>query len=429
MANTLRSKADFLSTLRRLLARPDGRSAARRLSRHQWRPLRRLLLREDADAILDIILVQARAQQRHQPRSPEPWTLVQAIEALNREDVHAGLFGALRLLQGAQRDRARIGYARLAEEEPVRLDQGLLLGLTHQEVDGIEPLRPDRASGRPVVKQWAVGLMGPQGPLPLAWTQHAHDMAYAAHRSARDTSMIAFFNVLQRRQLSFLYRAWSDTQAITGVDWEAAGHPLADRLRAVAGVAHIEQTHHDSIDQDFKLAFSAVLSRRVKSPQPLAAMLARYFGCEVRVEEFCTRWLDIPQDQRTRLGWRFSQLGRDAVAGARVWDSATRFRIRVGPVELSKYEDFLPHGAAHRQLHDLVALYAGPEWEWELVLVLQQVEVPALRLTSGDGAGNGIRLGWTSWLGVRCGFLDADDFRMNMAPRLGTRPARLTSMH
>lgn len=416
MAHALRSAADFLSTLRQALARPEGRAVAQRLSRRQWRPLRQLLRRSDAGTLLSIIQSQTTERRRLQPRPPEPWTLEQALQALNHDDVHATMFGALRLLEGSQAQRARLGYSHRAEEDPVRLDQALLLGFAEREVDEIVPPRAGHASGRPVLTQWAVGLLGPQGALPLTWTQYAHDLATAAHRSSRDPSFVAFVNVLQRRQLGLLYRAWSDTQAITGVDARGATHPLADRLRAVAGLAHARLAQRDSVAEGFKLAFAAVLSRRVKSPQPLASMLARHFECDVRVEEFCARWLDIPRDQRTRLGKAFSVLGTDAVAGARVWDCATRFRILVGPLTLARYRDFLPHGAAYRQLHDLVVLYAGPEWEWEVVPLLRQDEVPY------SWIGNeGLLLGWSSWLGVRYARTDADDLRLGMAPRFTPR--------
>ena len=413
MAHPLRPSTDFLKAVRSALAKPGGRELAARLSRSGWRPLRRLLRRADAGVVLAILQSQVRARQDQPFKAPEPWTLDQALQALNREDVHLTLFGAMRLLQGVQPAKARLGYSRRAEDDPVRIDQALLLAFAEREVEEVVRPHAGRASGRPVLTQWALGLLGPHGALPLSWTQHAHDLEHASHQTARDRSFTAFLNVLQRRQFAMLYRAWSDTQAVTGVDALPAPHPLADRLRALAGLAHGGLAKRDGLDEGFKLAFAAVLSRRVRSPQPLAAMLARHFECPVRIEEFCARWLDIPRDQRTRLGVAFSKLGTDAVAGARVWDCANRFRILVGPCSLARYREFLPRGRAHRELHDLVVLYAGPEWEWELVPLLQREEVPY------SWMGNeGLLLGWSSWLGVRYDTADADDLRLGMSPRL-----------
>jgi type VI secretion system protein ImpH len=241
-------------------------------------------------------------------------------------------------------------------------------------------------------------------------------LAHSSYRSERDSSFLAWINVIQRRQIGLLYRAWSDSQAIVGVDRPNQPHPLADRLRALAGLELADSNHRDRIAPGFKMAFAAVLSRRVRSPQPLAAMLSYHFNTKVRVEEFVARWLDIPLDQRTRLGLQFNKLGEDAVAGDRVWDCSTRFRIFVGPLPLERYRQFLPQGSAYAELTDLVSLYAGVEYEWDLVPVMQASEVPYSWLGN-----EGLLLGWSSWLGVRYDTSDAGDLNLHMAPNFANR--------
>ena len=319
------------------------------------------------------------------------------------------LFGALRLLQGAQPGKARIGYARNADEEPVRIDQALHLDFASCEVTGI-----DAAPGaqRPTLTQTAVGLLGPNGVLPFRWTEHAHDLAHNLYGSERDHSFHALLNVVQRRQTALLYRAWSDTQATTGADRPAERHPLSDRLRALSGLLLDGLRERDAIPEAFKMAFAGALSRTVRSPQALASLLADFFEAPVRIEEFVARWLEIPHDQRTRIGHSFNILGVDAVAGNRVWDATTRFRIVIGPIDDHQYAAFLPHGEAYAQLRDLVSLYAGVEFDWELVPVLQRGDVPLSWL------GNSVLLGWTSWLGVRINDTNASDLALAMHPRL-----------
>jgi type VI secretion system protein ImpH len=56
-----------------------------------------------------------------------------------------------------------------------------------------------------------------------------------------------------------------------------------------------------------------------------------------------------------------------------------------------------------KRLVALVRNYIGDELAWDVNLVLDRNEVPALRL---DGQG---RLGWTTWLGERLEKKDADD--------------------
>lgn len=360
-------------------------------------------------------------EQRLQPSAgaAQSWTLEEALAVLDPQERTIHLFAALRLLEGAQPGQSRLGYSHLAEEDAVRIDQQLLLEFARTEVTQVEEPRGAATSRRPTVTQNAMGLLGPNGPLPYTWTEFAHDLAHSAYRAERDGSFVAWLNVIQRRQIAFLYRAWSDSVAVVGADRAQQSHPLSDRLRALAGLALAGTHARDSVNPAFKSAFAAVLSRRVRSPQPLEAMLGDYFELPVRVEEFVPRWLGIPRGQRTALGVQFTRLGEDAVAGDRVWDCATKFRICVGPMDLARYRDFLPHGSAYAELGDLVALYAGPEFEWDLVPILQRAEVPYSWLGN-----QGLLLGWSSWLGVRYDATDAADLNLPMAPDFGDRAPR-----
>lgn len=397
MALAIRPSPDLLSDLRSVADAPDG------------------------GALLDALRTLAETQTSEQEAPVPAWTVAEAVGVLDtsRRDIH--LFAALRLLQAAQPQRRPIGYSHVVEEDAVRIDQELRLDFAPAEVTQVEEPRGAATSHRPTVTQAAVGLLGPNGALPYAWTEYAHDLEHSAYRSERDGSFLAFINVTQRRQLGFLFRAWQDSVAITGVDRPRDPHPIADRLRALAGLALAGSERRDSVAPDFKIAFGSVLARRVRSPEPLAAMLSRFFDAPVRVEEFVARWLDIQAPQRTRLGTQFCTLGGDAVAGARVWDCSTCFRIYVGPLTLARYRSFLPHGEAYAQLADLVSLYAGPEYEWELVPVLQSSEVPYSWLGN-----QGLLLGWSSWLGVRYEEQDAADLHLSMAPNLRRRHSHPT---
>lgn len=386
MADEIRAPADFLTALRALADAGH------------------------ADAVWQALRAEAQRRAALTDSPPQPWTLDAVVSVLADRADDPALFGVIRLLQGAQPSKLPLGYSRRAEDEALRIEQTLLLGFAPAEVDKVE----HRDGSRPRLWQSALGLLGPKGALPMRWTEHAHALAHTEYRSQRDTSFHAWINVVQRRQIGLLYRAWSDAQAVTGADRPGDAHPFADRLRALAGVMMRGLRDRDAIPDGFKMAFAAALSRRVRSPGPLAAMLAVFFEMPVRVEEFASHWLEIPVDQRSRLGQRFASLGGDAIAGTRVWDATTRFRIIVGPMSLEDYRRFLPQGQAYAELRDLVSLYAGAEYEWELVPLLKRQEVPY------SWAGNpGLLLGWSSWLGVRYEDVDADDLVLEMTPRLG----------
>jgi type VI secretion system protein ImpH len=89
------------------------------------------------------------------------------------------------------------------------------------------------------------------------------------------------------------------------------------------------------------------------------------------------------------------QVGYGAMVGDEVWDQQSRVRIRLGPLTLEQYRDFLPGGEAHRRLKALTKFYAGGEFDMEAQLVLRREETPVCGL---DGE---VQLGWTSWSHAR----------------------------
>ena len=98
---------------------------------------------------------------------------------------------------------------------------------------------------------------------------------------------------------------------------------------------------------------------------------------------------------KTRLGGTNCGLGTAAVAGERVWDVQGKFRLRVGPLTYAQFLDYLPdrRPAAGRKsfflLSQVAKLYAGPEFDLDVQLVLRADAVPKCELTADETAGRG----------------------------------------
>jgi type VI secretion system protein ImpH len=90
------------------------------------------------------------------------------------------------------------------------------------------------------------------------------------------------------------------------------------------------------------------------------------------------------------------KLGAGVVVGDEIWDQQSRVRIRVGPLSLEQYANFLPGGSAHDPLKALVRFFSNDELDFEVKLVLRRDEVPKCEVGAEDAAAP--RLGWISWL-------------------------------
>jgi type VI secretion system protein ImpH len=161
----------------------------------------------------------------------------------------------------------------------------------------------------------------------------------------------------------------------------------------------------DAVPDHAKLFGAGHLVRDTRNAEGLQRLLEGFFRAGVRIEQWVFHWLALAPEQRTRLGAGrvAEQLGVGTVVGAAVPDVQGKFRIRLGPLSLARYESHLPGGAPFVQLLAWVRNYVGREFAWDTRLVLKRSEVPAARL---GGAG---RLGWTTWLGTRSSDADADD--------------------
>ncbi len=324
------------------------------------------------------------------------------LSAVSREPFRYDFYQTLRRIECLYEGRPRWGTALRPLEEPLRLGQEPELAFAPAPLASLEfePDAPPRLHVR------LFGLLGPNGPMPIHFTE------YTRHRlrHANDPTLSRFLDVLHHRFIALFYRAWA--QAQPHVNRDRAGQ---DRYKvyvgSLVGIAPSALRERDSVLDVAKLFQAGALIRQVRNAEGLAAILRQFFGVPARIEQFVGHWMRLASADLTRLGRRGGALGAGAVAGARVWDHQSKFRIHLGPLTLDEYRAFLPapERATHsrptylRKLVDWVRFYLCFELDWDVRLHLRRDEVPALML-GRDG-----QLGWTTWLGTRRSVADAAD--------------------
>jgi type VI secretion system protein ImpH len=319
----------------------------------------------------------------------------QALQALFAA-VHAepwafDFFALLRRIDALRPDAPRTGQARRPVQEAIRLGQAPELDFAPAALSSLE-LR-DEAPPRLAVRFF--GLLGPQGPMPLHYTEYVRDRLH----QHGDSTLTHFLDLFHHRLLSLFYRAWAQAQPTVQGD-----RTSEDRYAAWLGAAAgLPEASHGALPPAALAYQAGLLGSRSRHPEALCKVLRQYFGVPVSMQAHVGQWLPIADADRSRLGHaanRFersqqpmSALGASANAGREVWDRQYKFRLQIGPLGLDRYQSFLPGGSAWNALRDWVRLLAGAELRWDLELVIDTVERPAPRL------GRHARLGLTSWLG------------------------------
>lgn len=249
-----------------------------------------------------------------------------------------------------------------------------------------------------------LGLLGPNGPLPLHLTEYAQERK----RDYGDSTFARFLDIFHHRMLSLFYRAWANNEPTVSFDRPEADR-FADYVGSLEGLGMSALRKRDDISDQTKFYYSGRMSGQTKCAEGLQAVVTDYFDLEAGIEEFVGEWMRLPQQHICRLGTDKSNgtLGQSVIVGSRVWGSQHKFRIILGPLSAEDYVRLLPTGDRIRRLVTLVRNYVGDELAWDVRLILKREAVPAARLDGNS------RLGWTTWLGERQREKDADDLVLN----------------
>jgi type VI secretion system protein ImpH len=178
---------------------------------------------------------------------------------------------------------------------------------------------------------------------------------------------------------------------------------------SLSGLGFSSGRQRDSIEDDARLFATGHFVRLTRNPEGICHILSHYFQVPVRLHEYICSWIDIPPGEQTRLRGATVRncLGQGAIAGAKVPDVQSRFRLELGPMSLAQYEEFLPGARDNVRLRDWVRQYIGLEFKWDADLLLRADEVPRAQLGGRE------RLGWTTWLNLRDSNEPARDLRLN----------------
>ena len=302
-------------------------------------------------------------------------------------------------------------------EESVRFVNNIEHAFPHYQVKlkSAPPSDSPEDATRPMKMEVSItGLTGPLGTLPRCYTS-------LIRKSERqhDSTLRDFIDALSHRSISFLYRAWAKYRL--PIAYEHAAHsgiedPLTESLYALVGIQGKPLRSRLGIDDALMLYFSGLFSDHTRPAVALEQIVAHFSGVETNVIQFVGEWLNIPPDQRSlieseapgmgQIGVR-SVLGENVVVGARVWEMGGRFRVRLGPLSLDEFYKFIPSNTQLRLLCNLIRAFVGPEYDFDVQLLLRAEEIP--RASLDPAAKNKPHLGWNTWLLSKPAVNDSDN--------------------
>ena len=312
------------------------------------------------------------------------------IERMLRQNpCRFAFFQAFRLLLQTRPDREPVGRFVNPEDEVVRFRGHNVLTFPASEIQEVDWTNEDQ----PHMTVNFMGLAGLLGVLPYTYTE-----LLIERKLAKDESLAAFFDIFNHRIISLFYQAWEKYRFFIAYE-RGERDRLSRHLLSVIGLGTDGLQDRQQVLDDSLLYYSGLLSQQPKTAIGLEQLLSDYFGVPVEVEQFAGGWyrLDSSIQCQFEEGDTYSeQLGYGAVVGDEIWDQKSRVRVKIGPLSLAQYLDFLPDGAAYAPLRALTRFYSNDEFEFEAQLILEHQAVPRCEIGSeGDTAP---RLGWVTWM-------------------------------
>lgn len=322
-------------------------------------------------------------------------------------------FDFFELLRRLEQRRGLFGHSGTADREPARLGQHVRLSFSARDVVKFQDAS-EKAPARVTVAN--LGLLGPEGPMPLHLTRWVLDrlsqrwFTGADAEQTSDTTFVDFVNILQHRMISLYYRAWADAHPAVQVERSVGGRVRA-MLEAMAGIG-LPGTQDPELDT-VRLRQAGSLANQVDGAERLALFLATAFKVPVEIKEFVAAWITIPKALQSRIGKAYASLGGGATIGPRVFSRQSRIELRVGPLGLDDFKSFLPGERRLALFKKAVRDMIGEALDVDLRIVLARDAVPAPKMGT-------IQLGRTSWLSRPAEKGDADDLRLRTI--VGWRP-------
>jgi type VI secretion system protein ImpH len=330
--------------------------------------------------------------------SDSPYSRVESL--LRTVPQEFDFFQTVRLLERIRPGASPVGAFAPLAKEVARFSANTELAFPASRIQNIEWSE----SAAPAVIINFMGLTGPMGVLPLYYSQLVLE-----RKRAKDHAIRSFLDLFNHRIISLFYAAWEKyrfTVAYERQERDRFSHHLLDLI----GLGTPGLQDRQSVSDDSLIYYCGLLSLHPRSSAGLRQIVSDYFNVPVSIEQFVGAWYKLDRETQCLFdkGNSYSeQLGVGAIIGDEIWDQQSAVRLRLGPMPLARYLDFLPNGTAYSPLKSITRFHSGGEIDFEIQLVLQREHVPSCELGVETEAAP--QLSWTTWALTRPAAADADD--------------------
>lgn len=323
-------------------------------------------------------------------------------ELMEAEPYNFHFFQMVRLLEKLFPERKPVGIFTSPQDEVVRFTATPTLQFPASELG--EYVHQDNLPSS--LEVHFLGLNVVNGPMPRSYTE-----ILLERKRSKDHATLEFFDLFNHRIASLFYRAWTKYRFFIAYEKsQGAEDEITQRLYDLIGMGTPHLRGSLEVPDETCIYYAGLLAQQTRTVEGLRQILQDYFGVQVEIRQFTGSWVRLPPEQRTILrdGVSLTEcLGIGTVVGGEVWEQEGTMTVRLGPMPLSQYRQFLPGAQGMKLLESWLRFFSRRSFDFVVQLILARDEVPQTNLASSPQRGG--RLGYESWLKIKPMQRDPDE--------------------
>jgi type VI secretion system protein ImpH len=232
------------------------------------------------------------------------------------------------------------------------------------------------------------GLYGVSSPLPGFYTEELFDDDWDEQKAAR-----GFLDIIHHRLYPMLYQAWLKYR----FNFNAIEHNNSQYWEIIYSLIGLSEEFRNKLpNPGMLLKYTGIIGMHPKSQLGLQTILSDMFKhIPISIEPCVKRQVKIIPQQKCLLGQQNNTIGQDSVVGEFVADRSGKFRINLGPVDQTVFEELASDNTLVETIRSITSLFLIKPLLYDIqLLLLKGAEQPVQIGDEGNSS-----LGKNTWLG------------------------------
>jgi len=284
--------------------------------------------------------------------------------------------------------------------EPIRFSTKQNLIFPESDISKISEIKVGKLN-KWQIQTTFMGLTGPSGVLPYHYSELVNN-----RKKKRDNALLEFFDYFNHRSISLFYQA--SVKYNYPVEFERKNRDLTRisdtftvALLSLCGLGTSKTRNRMLLNDLSVVYYCGLYSQRTRTKFGLKSILSDYFNVNINIKEMTGGWCSLINEARTILPSKFNKagnnsiLGKTTILGCYAHMPQSKFSIYIGPVAYSEINKFAPGSENIIKINELIKLYIGPEYKYDIFLKVKFTGSPEPAKFS---SGKNLKLGWNTWL-------------------------------